>query len=384
MKSSKVIYTQEKGKISVLQLMFLNITQVLSTADVFLPAFVAKEAQQDSWLSVIIAAAAAIILLNITHFLGAKYPDKTFIQYTVDILGKPIGIAIALLYIYYFIFYAAAITKELEELFVISFNPQSPLIIYGITVVLVVAYAVSKGIEPIARVNEIMLPIGMFVLFFITIINIPNIDLKYFRPTLYNGIYPPLKGAFQALTWFLKTFVLLQFLPFVKNKERNKLRKSLTLSLLILCISLETGVLTIAVFGPITENLLFPALQYVRLASLGTYIENLEISIMLVWVGGIFVNIAIYYYAAVLGLAQLFNFESYKPLIIPIGILIIVLSITGSDTLLTFVLFLQYTLPFYTLVMGFLIPLLLLIISLFKDWHKKRSSLKNNRAGCAE
>jgi len=38
----------EKGRISAIQLSFLIITFVISTADVFLPAYVYQESKQDS------------------------------------------------------------------------------------------------------------------------------------------------------------------------------------------------------------------------------------------------------------------------------------------------------------------------------------------------
>ncbi|MGE5629497.1 MAG: GerAB/ArcD/ProY family transporter, partial [Caulobacteraceae bacterium] len=89
--------TPEKGRISALQFALLNTTLIIATADVFLPAFVAQEAKQDSWIAVIIGTVTAGVIINILITLGLKYPDKTLTEYSCDILGKPLGRVIGML-----------------------------------------------------------------------------------------------------------------------------------------------------------------------------------------------------------------------------------------------------------------------------------------------
>lgn len=363
-KTFNPLQPQEGGRISPLQLSFLAITVVIATADVFLPAFVAQDAQKDSWIAVIIGTITSIIITNILLVLALRYPDKTLIQYSCDILGKPLGKVIGFLYIYHFLFVAWAVTRELGEIFVTSFNPNAPELLFSIVVIVFAAYAVLSGIEVIARVNEIFFPIGMFVLVFIAILNIPNLNFKNFLPVFYEGYKPSLKGGILIQAWMIETVILLQFIPFTEYKQKT--RKYLTLSLVALSISLEVGVLTIAVFGKLTSKLLFPALEYVRYARLGPYIQNLDISIMVVWIAGMFIKIAVSYYAGVLGLSQLFGFKSYKQMIIPAGILIVSLSIASAKMLVNLIHFLHYIFPFYSFTLSFIIPVFLLIVSFFR------------------
>ncbi|MFZ5967248.1 MAG: GerAB/ArcD/ProY family transporter [Bacillota bacterium] len=356
---------QERGKISAFQLTLLIITLVLATADVLLPAFVAQEAKQDSWISVIIGTVSALPIINLFLTLGLKYPDKTIVQYTCDILGKFFGKIVGFLYIYFFIFITSAVVRELEEIFVVSFNSDIPISLISIIIVLVAMYSLYGGLEVITRVNDVLLPLGIFVLLFVGFTNIPQMDLHHFLPVLYDGLIPPLKGGLLILTWLLKSIVLLQLIPFVKDKKR--IRKNIFIGTIALGNGLLIGVFTIAIFGPITEKLLFPALEYVRFARFGHYIENLDISIMLVWIGGIFINIAVYYYAAVLGLAQLFNLDSYKPMLTPVGVLIVCFSILIAKTLPEIIYFVHYIYPFYIFTIAFIIPALLLFVSMAKE-----------------
>lgn len=368
---------QEKGKISVLQLAFLVVTIVISTADILLPSFVAREAKQDSWIAVIIATLSSVILINIILFLAARYPDKTLIQYACDILGSPLGKAVGISYILFFLITSSGVLSQIQELFVISFNPAAPVIVFGLVILLTAAYAVSKGLEVIARINQLLLPVGILILFFIAVINIKNMDFKNFLPILHKGFYPSFKGAFLVQAWMLESVVVLHFWPYVSRKR--KARKSITLALLALGISLETGVLTIAVFGPLTEKFVFPALEYVRSASLGPHMENLDITIMMVWIGGIFIKITVFYYLIVLGIAQSFNFNSYKFLIAPVGILLITLTMTIAKPMPRLLHYLHYAKPFQSLIMGFVVPFLLLVISIIRQRFGKTAISKNKR-----
>ena len=361
---NKVLQSLERGKITSIQLSFLLITLVIATADVFLPAFVAQEAGRDSWLSVILGTLIALITVSIILALGLRYPDKTIIQYSSEILGKPIGLLISILYIYFLLENTRGVTRELGELFVIAFNPDAPMFIYNAVVVAVAAYAVLKGLEVIARVNQLLLPIGLGILLFVSMFNIPNMDFNNFLPVLYDGFKPVIRGSFLIKSYLLEVVVVLQLIPFVSKKD--KIRRNTLIAVILLGLSLMVGTLTIAVFGPVTKNFLFPALEFVRYAGTGQFFRNLDISIMGVWIAGIFIKISVFYYCSVLALAQLLNFKSYKPLIIPIGALTLCLSMYSPKTLFQALYFMRFIYPFFVMLIAFVLPTLLLTVSLIR------------------
>lgn len=360
---------QEKGKISSRQLAFLTVTLVIATADVFLPAFVAQEAGRDAWIAVIIGTVFSLVIVNLFLILGLRYPDKTIIQYSCDILGKPLGKFVGLILVYYYVLVGWSVTRELGELFLTAFNPESPIIVYSLLIIVVAAYAAGQGVEVIARVNEILLPAGLGILIFIAVTNLPQSDFKNFLPIMYGGIVPPIRGGILVLGWLVQPVVFLQILPFVSDKKT--VRRNMNISVIVLGLALELGVLTIAVFGPLTAKLLFPALEYVRFASLGYYIQNLDIIIMVVWVGGIFIKIVVFYYAAVLGISQLFGLKESKALISPVGALIICFSMSTAKTLGELMHALHYVSPLFSSAMALVVPGILLAVSLIRGGGKK-------------
>ncbi|MBO8137243.1 MAG: GerAB/ArcD/ProY family transporter [Desulfotomaculum sp.] len=78
----------EAGKISARQLMFIIITFIISTADIFLPAIVAQQAGRDSWISVVVANAEAMVVAAVALSLGLRFPQLTLVGICQKVLGK--------------------------------------------------------------------------------------------------------------------------------------------------------------------------------------------------------------------------------------------------------------------------------------------------------
>jgi spore germination protein KB len=87
-------------KISPGQFTGILITTVLPTALLFLPAVAVGMAGRDAWMSEIIAGVFGIIVVFVSTMLGFRFPDKTIIQYSCDILRKYLGKLIGLAYLF--------------------------------------------------------------------------------------------------------------------------------------------------------------------------------------------------------------------------------------------------------------------------------------------
>ena len=92
---------------------------------------------------------------------------------------------------------------------------------------------------------------------------------------------------------------------------------------------------------------------------------------MLTLILGGFFKISLYFYVAITGIANLFNFKEPSRLVYPMGIVILILSITIASNYAehisegTHFISLRIFLPFQVI-----IPVLLLIIAFFK--HRKK------------
>lgn len=83
----------------------------------------------------------------------------------------------------------------------------------------------------------------------------------------------------------------------------------------------------IALLGDdLAKSFTYPFFNIVRVVHVGDFLERIESIHVAIWVLGMFIKIAFYYYLIVLGLSQLFHLKDYKPLILPTGSIIISLS----------------------------------------------------------
>lgn len=72
---------------------------------------------------------------------------------------------------------------------------------------------------------------------------------------------------------------------------------------------------------------------------------------------------SLFFYVTVLGLAQTLKLQDYRPLIFPFGILLIAFTLIMAPNTVHYSKFISDIWPFYAMTFGFLLPLILLIIT---------------------
>jgi spore germination protein KB len=81
---------------------------------------------------------------------------------------------------------------------------------------------------------------------------------------------------------------------------------------------------------------------------------------------GLFVKVTVFYYAVVIGLSQWLNLSDYRPVVLPVGFLIVVMSIWVAPNLQELFEVIGTTYPFYKITVQTLIPTVLLLIALLR------------------
>jgi len=89
-------------------------------------------------------------------------------------------------------------------------------------------------------------------------------------------------------------------------------------------------------------------------------------------------KVAVFYYALVLGTAQWLNLEDYRPIIFPMGFLILLFAVWSAPSLMELVHYLGSTSPFYRISIQVGIPLLLLFVA---KWRKRANNQKLTQQG---
>lgn len=369
----------EKAKISAYQLLVLIFLFEIGTA-ILVP--LAIEAKQDAWLAVLIGLAGGCCLFWIYHSLYSYYPEIPLTEYIQKILGSFLGKVLAFFYVLYFMYIAARVLRDFGEMLIIVFYPQTPLFVMNVLMVLVVVYTIRKGIEVVARTGElliiIMLLIGISGIILIIISGI--IEVSNLEPLLEEGLKPVIKTAFTQTLFFPfgEVIVFAMILPYMKQKSKTMKTGLLGLGLSGLIIALIMA-MNISVLGVnLISRSYFPLLSTIQTIEVAGFLQRLDIAFMLATVIGGFFKISLYFYATVAGTANLFNIKDSAKLAYPLGLLLLILSITIASNFSEHVYEGLQVVPLYVhLPFQVIIPGLLLIIAILKNRKKQRKDIGN-------
>jgi len=189
-------------------------------------------------------------------------------------------------------------------------------------------------------------------------------DIKRIYPVFDKPLINIFKGSLTPLAWHGEIFAFAMLIPYlVKPRQAAKVAVySIIFTGLIFLLIIITS---LAVFGPIIKNMTYPVLNVSRVINIGRFLERPEPFIMAVWVMGGVMKVSVFYYIIVLGSAQLFNLSSFRPLVLPVGVILAALSVSFAQSTLEAFEFIAHYWPFYGLLtFEFGIPLLLFIIAL--------------------
>lgn len=349
----------ERGKISYTQTFYLLVNLVSATAVIYLPAISAQAAGRDAWMSPVVSTLPGVYLALVLVYLGRKYPGQTLIQYLQTTLGTWPGKIIGLGYIFFFLYSNAFVLREFGELMVSLVMPQTPLLVFHVLLILLCAWAIRGGLEILARTIELTYPFLLFLFFIVVILTVNQMNLLNLAPVLEDGIMPVLRSAIAPTGWRGEIILLAMFLPFLARQERAgscAVMSVVFVGLILAAVALANT----AVLGDTVARLNFPTFALIKEVSMGNFIEHIESVFLAIGVISIYGKIALFYYATVLGAAQLANLKDYRPLVFPIGVLLAVLSIQVVENSLQLVHFLSFIWPFLAYVFEYLIPTIIL------------------------
>lgn len=360
----------EDGRITGRQFTTLIFMIITSVTILQIPPLVIGLAGQDSWLSVVIAVVIDGIVAAVLYFLGLKYPGKTFIQYSEDILGRIPGKLAAVLFIQFFLFVASFSLRAIGD-FLTTIMPETPLAAFVIPGALVSAYVAGGGLEVLARMSEVIAPVYIIALFALLVLLIPEMDLSELLPLFQHGAGQIIMGSLLPASWFGVCIIMAMFMAYHHRPERTFVVKmtGVVLGATILFLLLTANM---AVFGaeyaPVFN---YPVYVLARQISLADILERLEILWVTVWLFAGFVTISSLHYASALGTAQLLGLRNYRPLVLPLGTVIASFSHMIIPSAIIGTVFTLRTFPLYALSIEGGLTTLLFVVALVKMWVAK-------------
>ncbi|MFC5590682.1 endospore germination permease [Sporosarcina soli] len=365
----------EKGKISALQMAMLLYLTIVATGIIGLPAITAKYAGNDLWISPIIASLAGFLIVFIAITLHKLYPGKTVMQYSEDIMGRIPGKVSGFFVLIFYMEVTGSVIRNYSDFILTSFLFRTPLIFVVVSMLFLCAFCIYGRLEVLARCAQFLFPIFILPLFFSILFLAKDFHFGNILPILENGIMPTFKGAIPPSGWFGEIFVIAFLLPYLADEKKGmKFGMYSVLGTMLTFVIVNLAALF--VLGMATSNKTYPLMNAIRYANLGSFFENIEAVIMAVWIVGAFVKISVLYYVLALGTAQWLNLSDYRPVVWPIGILLVQFTFWGLPSEMAVGRFDATDFPLYSFFIQLSLPLFLLVIALMRNKYKKKKDDK--------
>ncbi|WHY74891.1 endospore germination permease [Fictibacillus enclensis] len=361
----------EKGKISSYQMALIMYPTIAATALLTVPGITGMYAERDMWISPIIGSVNGFITVFIVFQLHKLYPQESLIQLIERIIGRFMGKIIGFLYLFFFLHSGSIILREYSTFISVSFLQTTPPFVIIGGMVLVCSFAVRGGIEGLGRTANLFVPMVALLPLLIASLLLKDFEPQNMLPVIEHGFGPVLLGAAAPQAWFGQTLFISMILPFLSDREKG-MKWSLIMVIVITVNFTITNLLAVFLFNGTASGYAYPLFTAVRYITIATFFEHLESVTIAIWITGIFIKIAMVYYALVLGTAQWLNLKDYKPIVFPFGLLLTVFGCQwvapNFETLNQFVVVIY---PFYGTLLLTFIPLLLLVIAKIRQKQNK-------------
>ncbi|MEQ6353250.1 endospore germination permease [Lysinibacillus sp. M3] len=364
----------EKEIISSRQFMIITLLFSIGTAILIIPASVTSEAKQDAWIAAIIGVVISLPIVKLFVALGNKTPTLTFVEANEKILGRFFGKFTAIGFAIISLLSAGELLYFIGIFMKTEIMPETPTMAFAFMFSIIIIYAAFLGIEVFARSAEILFAIFILIFIFFVLFIAPSIQIENIQPIMET----PKKSLFFSIIRFISLFsfplaVLLTIFPSAVNVQKSA-QKGFYIGAILGGIVLITIItLSILVLGPAnTASRTFPSYALAQRISIGDFLQRIEVIMAAMWIITIYIRTYMYFYAAVIGIAQICKIKNHRPLILPLGMIILGLSQIVHPNIIHSDIYNRETWPIFAFILMILLPLLLLIVAKIRkiDGHQ--------------
>lgn len=357
--------------LSLRQLLYTYIFIMIAPILRSLPNNVCKIAGSAGWISVILGLIFGIIGCICIWLFIRCFPACNFYEIIEKITSKPIAKIIISLYLFW------AIINVFCKLPFYSLNYQTTLMTYStneflLSVLMVlVGYALLKGVKTFFRLSELVLIIFLIVISLLVIIASSKFRLINLTPrTSIGNVFVASSQSFSTIGYILMPIFFADRLDRHYTKFSSYFKAFAALS--IICITIS--VTTIGTNGSeLTSSLTFPFYTAVKRTSFLDILERLEEFVILPSALSDFVFICVFCAIIFLCLKWLFNLNNMKIYGIPILLNLYFIGLMFIKTQFEAESFYSHIFIYFDFLFLYIIPLILLIIAAVRGQLKSVS-----------
>ena len=272
-------------KISIRQLQILLMLNIFGTGVLTLPRRAAQFANQDGYISVLIAVLFAAVLVFIITTAAGRFPENNFYEYCGKLLSRPVAFVLAVGFVLKLIVNLALELRFFGEIVRRTLLETTPYWTVALLILAVGGYAASKGYETRARLGEMLVLFVFLPIIFVFVMAGFKVDFGNVMPILQTPPRGLLRGAFYAGMSFTGIELCLLVFPYLNKPQKARggtVAAVITVGIIMTAITF----LTISGLGAVdTKEQLFPMLQMMDSIEMpGSLLGRQKALIMSFWI----------------------------------------------------------------------------------------------------
>ncbi|MBR1377427.1 MAG: GerAB/ArcD/ProY family transporter [Bacilli bacterium] len=310
-----------------------------------------KVANIDSTISIIIAYLLSFIILFLYIKVNNYKEDMNLKEKIDNLFSKGIAKIIAIVLSICIFIMMSTLSYNLNSFVISQFLSETPIIIIGIIIGILVIYVNKKGIETIMRTANLLFFITCILMLIGIFGEYNKVEYINLHPILIEGIYRPIKGSLYIILINTVYAFLLLIVP-KKNIVNNK-HINLGLFITITFVFIIFMIVVCYTIGSLGIDLAtlyhYPAYIVMKEISIFEFIDKIENFVIILWIFEIFITLSLSTYF----INKMTNIEPY---IIVITSLILYISFFKNST------FFNYFASKYIPILSIIVIIIMLVI----------------------
>ncbi len=357
------------------QLSSITINAILVKMIMTFPRDLFTYCANAAWLGAIYATAVALGLFSITKKL---YRTRDNVISAADkVGGAPLRIITGLLVFIVLAINFVDIIRVFPEIIRLVLLQKTYVEIIGTVFIFTIILGAWCGIESIARVHRIFLPIASIVFIAFIICLLGDFHAQNLLPIFGKGIKPIFIEGLRSVSLFADLLLLNILIPYMKETEA--FRKAGTKSILIgggcsIVIFLAYGLCYVY---PASSEFIVPIYQLERLVNLSDFFSRLEALFQFIWSISILLYSTLYLAVLAEVWRESFDLKHTKPLVAPI--IIMLAGVCSLPTSLNDMIYYEGIINKWLYVPAFLIPIVIGIMFHVKQSRNEQNSVVGGR-----
>jgi spore germination protein len=321
-------------KITTIQTAIITASTIIGVGLLAVPRLTVESGNTGAPLITLLGTLLAYSAVLLICILGLRFPKKSIIQYSEEIIGKWLARFFTVLIICYFAALSSFTAREFGEVVVASVLPETPLEVTVIVMLALAALSTRNNIITFAYIHHFYFPLILAPAIIISVFSLKNANLLHLQPFTGNQPTDMVVGLLTVAALFQGSFILTFVLPAMR--ETKKAIKASTWGIIISGgLYLIIVIANVAVFGSEEiKNLVWPTLELAKVTSLpGEVLERLDAAFLAVWVTAVFTTLFSTYFLTIYALKQLFRLLDHKILSFLILPFIFIIAMLPSNIL---------------------------------------------------